>query len=55
MSVEIIGCPECSLPAEISERYHLPSTEGPLEHIVVECIAGHGFNMPTDWLDRLRR
>jgi hypothetical protein len=48
--LEIQGCPECTAPAEIVAGYHLPCTEGPLEHVRVWCAAGHAFLMPREML-----
>jgi hypothetical protein len=45
-----ISCPDCSVPAEITERFSLPSTDGPVDHIALCCAAGHHFRMPTDRL-----
>lgn len=46
----VIACPECHAPAEITERFSLPSTDGPVDHIVVHCAAGHHFRMAADGL-----
>jgi hypothetical protein len=43
-----ISCPDCSVPAEITERLCLPSTDGPVEHIALFCVAGHHFRMAAD-------
>jgi hypothetical protein len=41
--VELIGCPEpgCHAPAEILERFVLPSTDGPVWHLKTSCLQGH--------------
>jgi hypothetical protein len=46
----IIACPACGVPAEITGRFTLPSTDGPVPHIVLHCAAGHQFRMPNDRL-----
>ena len=46
----VIACPGCGVPAEITERFWLPSTDGPVAHVVVHCAAGHHFRMPADRL-----
>ncbi len=46
----VISCPECGVPAEITDRFSLPSTDGPVAHVATSCAAGHHFRMPTDWL-----
>jgi hypothetical protein len=45
--VSLVSCPDC-VPAEITERFGLPSTDGPVDHIVVHCAAGHHFRMAAD-------
>ena len=46
----LISCPGCGVLAEIAERFTLPSTEGPVEHIAVDCAAGHHYRMAADRL-----
>jgi hypothetical protein len=46
----IVACPGCSAPADVAERFSLPSTDGPVHHVVVHCAAGHHFRMPADML-----
>jgi hypothetical protein len=46
----LIPCPACALPAEITERFTLASTDGPVEHIGLACIADHHFRMAVDRL-----
>ena len=41
----LVPCPECGVTAEIEDRFFLPSTDGPIEHVVVNCAAGHHFRM----------
>jgi hypothetical protein len=45
-----ISCPDCDVPAEITERFSLPSTDGAVDHIVVRCAGGHCFRMAADRL-----
>jgi hypothetical protein len=47
----LVSCPECHVPAEITERFTLPSTDGPVDHVVVCCAAGHHFRMPSELLE----
>lgn len=49
-SASLAACPECALPAEITERFWLNSTDGPVLHCCVTCVDGHFFRMPADWL-----
>jgi hypothetical protein len=56
----LIACPGCGVPAEIAERFVLPSTDGPIEHVAVNCVAGHHYRMaadrlPTEQLQRVTR
>lgn len=46
----LISCPECGVPAEVTDRFVLPSTDGPVVHLVVGCAAGHHFRMAADGL-----
>jgi hypothetical protein len=50
VSARLVVCPECELPAEITERFWLDSTDGPILHICVTCVDGHYFRMPADRL-----
>jgi hypothetical protein len=49
-ALSLIPCPACGLPAEITERFALASTDGPVDHIAVACIADHFFRMAVDRL-----
>ncbi len=46
------ACPECGQPAEVVDRFLLESTDGPVEHVKVRCIAKHWFMLPTSDLER---
>jgi hypothetical protein len=46
----LVACPECASPAEITDRFVLPSTAGPVGHVVLDCAAGHHFRMASDRL-----
>jgi len=43
-------CPDCGAAAEITERFTLASTDGPIPHVALSCIAGHHFRMSADRL-----
>lgn len=43
--------PDCDAPAEVSEHTDLGSTHGPVLHVRVSCVDGHGFFMPWEKLD----
>jgi hypothetical protein len=38
------------VPAEVTERFSLPSTDGPVGHVALSCAAGHHFRMAVDRL-----
>lgn len=38
-----VRCPQCDLPAEITDRFSFASTDGPAEHVKTKCAAGHWF------------
>jgi hypothetical protein len=40
-ALDLVGCPECKAPAEVVDRFVLPSTDGPVEHVKVHCINRH--------------
>jgi hypothetical protein len=46
----LISCPECFVAAEVTDRFSLPGTGGPVDHVALRCAAGHHFRMPTDML-----
>jgi hypothetical protein len=50
----LVSCPDCGVPAEITERFCLPSTDGPVDHIGLHCAAGHHFRMAADRLAALQ-
>ena len=59
--MDLTACPQpgCELPAEMLDRAVLDSTDGPVEHARVMCLAGHRFFLPTamlpDGADHIRR
>ena len=46
------GAVRCGLPAEVTCRYIMRSTDGPLESASISCPAGHHFNGPIESLTR---
>jgi hypothetical protein len=44
------GAVRCELPAEVTCRYIMRSTDGPLESAMIRCPAGHWFNGPIESL-----
>jgi hypothetical protein len=58
-SVDLIDCPahrdqdgalRCGLPAAVSCRFTMHSTEGPVESAMIRCPAGHYFCGPIESL-----
>lgn len=47
---DTILCPQCGAPAQISERFWLDSTDGPVEHAKTGCERGHWFTPTVDSL-----
>jgi hypothetical protein len=48
--LSLTSCPECGVPAEITDQFWLPSTDGPVAHVAVSCAASHHFRMPAEGL-----
>jgi hypothetical protein len=48
-------CPDCGAPAEVTDRFALESTDGPMEHVRVVCVRRHWFLLATASLDRARQ
>jgi hypothetical protein len=46
------GTLRCGLPAEVTCRFTLHSTDGPVEGATIRCPAGHWFNGPIESLTR---
>jgi len=45
--MDITTCPDCGAPADIVDRHVLESTDGPVEHARVRCVARHVFFLPV--------
>lgn len=48
--LELISCPGCGLPAEVTGRFTLASTHGEVEHLVTICVGGHWLTPRCDAL-----
>jgi hypothetical protein len=48
--LDLVGCPECCGPAEVIDRFVLPSTDGPVEHVKLHCVRRHRFTVPVQRL-----
>ncbi len=44
------GTQRCGRPAEVSDRYPMGSTSGPIENVKICCPSGHRFNGPIEFL-----
>ena len=47
-------CPDCGAPTEVTDRSVLESTDGPIEHVRLQCLRRHWFLMSTGSLERFR-
>jgi hypothetical protein len=45
-----LTCPGCGAAAEITERFTLASTDGPIAHVAVSCAGGHHYRMAAERL-----
>ncbi len=41
--MELTSCPECGAVAEVSMRFSEESTDGPVEHVKIQCVQRHWF------------
>ncbi|HEV2778962.1 MAG TPA: hypothetical protein VGX25_06120 [Actinophytocola sp.] len=37
------SCPDCGEIAEVIDRFVLPSTDGPVEHVRTQCLRRHFY------------
>ena len=49
------GNARCGLPAAVTCRYIMNSTDGPLESAMIRCPRGHFFNGPIEFLTYEKR
>jgi hypothetical protein len=45
--MELTSCPECGSIAEVTCRFELDSTDGPVEHVRLRCLQRHWFLCPA--------
>ncbi|MGH3098209.1 MAG: hypothetical protein ACRDMV_19680 [Streptosporangiales bacterium] len=43
-------CPACGLPAEVNYARIARSTDGPMEHVHIQCPRRHWYLLPVAWL-----
>ena len=57
--MEFLACPayldddrsvRCGLPAEVTCRFTMRSSDGPLESVMIQCPVRHHFNAPVEFL-----
>jgi hypothetical protein len=52
-TLDLVPCPDCGAPAEVLDRFALPSTAAPVEHAEVRCLMRHRFPLqvasPPSW------
>ncbi len=48
--MELVECPECGAAAEITWRFAQPGTDGPVEHVRLQCVRRHWFLGPVSSL-----
>ncbi len=53
--MDTTSCPQCGAGAAVDRRPVLESTDGPVEHVRLDCAAGHWFLLPVALLARSRR
>jgi hypothetical protein len=46
--LDLIACPQCGAPAEVVQRFWLPSTDGPVEHLKTTCVSKHWLTPPAE-------
>jgi hypothetical protein len=44
----LLECPNCGLPAEITDRFTLAGAPSPIEHVKLVCAAGHWYTLPVE-------
>jgi hypothetical protein len=54
-TLQLVGCPQCMAPAEITDRFVLESTSGPVEHLTVFCLHRHRFTLLAEHLSSAGR
>ncbi|MBM7506370.1 hypothetical protein JOE61_000184 [Nocardioides salarius] len=48
--MDLTLCPECASIAEVLWRDRVESTDGPVEHVRIQCLQRHCFLLPTSKL-----
>lgn len=53
--MDLTTCPDCGAPAEVTDRFAMTSTDGPIEHVRVGCADRHWFLLSVAALERAHR
>jgi hypothetical protein len=51
---EPIPCPQCAAPAQITERFRLGSTAGPVEHVKTGSVNNHWLTPLAEMVEGAR-
>jgi len=46
----LVDCPDCGLPAEVTDRFVFKGAPASVEHVKVVCVRRHRFAIPADLL-----
>jgi hypothetical protein len=46
---DTIPCPHIGAPAQITERFWLDATDGPIEHLKTGCLSKHWLTRSPKW------
>jgi hypothetical protein len=52
-ALQLVACPECAGVARIEWSDVADGTDGPVEMVKLQCVAGHWFLMPSESLHPL--
>ena len=47
-ALSLMPCPACLAPAEVTDHFWLPSTDGPVSFLATQCLNEHHFRMPAE-------
>jgi hypothetical protein len=51
---EPIACPQCGAPAQVTARFWLASTAGPIEHLKTGCVNNHWLTPLAEMVEGAR-
>ena len=47
LELDLVVCPDCTAPAEVVDRFALPSTGGDVAHVKLRCLNRHWYLLPA--------